>query len=258
MNVLESERPAAQRTKSRRLTRSPASASVRFNLNRDRIMAGVMFLLALPVMSFLWIAVKLTSPGPGLYCQRRVGLAGREFFIYKLRTMTVDCERATGAVWASIGDARVTCLGGILRRTHLDELPQLFNVLMGDMALVGPRPERPEIIEQLLSDVPDYLDRLRVRPGVTGLAQIWAPADQSIADVERKLRYDLQYMAMASPWLDARIIFCTALKMVGLNRWWVRALLFPSLAGDLRQHLRHKAILSAWNEDLEFAENETR
>lgn len=195
----------------------------------DRILAIMMLVPALLVIAILWALVKLTSRGPGIYKQRRAGLRGREFFIFKLRTMTHNCEQATGAVWAQRNDARITPLGKILRKTHLDELPQLFNVLLGDMSLVGPRPERPEIIEKLLPQIPDYLDRLDIRPGVTGLAQIFADSDISIEDVRRKLRYDKRYIATKSLWLDLRIIFCTALKMIGMNRSGIRGLLFPSV-----------------------------
>ena len=194
---------------------------------RDRFIAALLLIPALPVIACLWMLVRLTSRGPGLYSQKRMGLEGAEFAIYKLRTMTHNCEAATGAVWAKKNDARVTWIGRILRTTHLDELPQLFNVLRGEMALVGPRPERPEIVRMLLKEIPGYADRLKMVPGVTGLAQLYAEPDQTLDDVRQKLAYDLRYLDYESMWLDLRIIGCTALKMVGLNRPSVRALLFP-------------------------------
>src|SRR5439155_12868491 len=116
------------------------------------------------------LLVKLTSRGPALYTQTRLGRNGRPFTIYKLRTMQHRCESLTGARWSTPGDPRITPVGRFLRKTHLDELPQLWNVLRGDMALVGPRPERPEFVPQLEQAVPHYRDRLLVRPGVSGLA----------------------------------------------------------------------------------------
>lgn len=147
--------------------------------------------------------------------------------------MTHNCEQQTGAVWSVPGDSRVTPLGKFLRKSHLDELPQLFNVLRGEMSLVGPRPERPEIIEKLVDQIPGYLDRLEVPPGVTGLAQIFHEPDRHVDDVRRKVHIDREYINAASPWLDARIIFCTTLKMTGLNRRWVRSFLFPVLSRRL-------------------------
>lgn len=193
----------------------------------------VLTMPCLPLIGALWLIVKLTSPGPGLYRQRRAGWHGRDFEILKLRTMTHNCEQHTGAVWSIPGDSRVTPLGAWLRKTHLDELPQLFNVLRGEMALVGPRPERPEIITKLVEQVPGYLHRLKMRPGVTGLAQIFHEPDRTVDDVRRKLSIDLEYLQCMSLWLDLRIVACTALKMVGLNTPLVRNLLFPALAQKL-------------------------
>lgn len=212
------------------LVRVPAPVYAGFKRGCDLVIASLLLVPALPVIAALWALVKLTSRGPGIYTQLRTGLNGRQFVIYKLRSMANNCERNTGAVWAQKNDARVTTLGRILRQTHLDELPQLFNVLKGDMSLVGPRPERPEIIEKVAPKIPGYTRRLTQRPGVTGLAQIFADADITIEDVKRKLGYDLEYFGMMSVWLDLRIIFCTALKIVGLNRPFVRGILFPSVA----------------------------
>jgi lipopolysaccharide/colanic/teichoic acid biosynthesis glycosyltransferase len=211
-------------------TRSSIVAATSYGLHKgrvDRVVAALLLIPALPVLGLLWTLVKLTSRGPGIYSQIRSGRDGREFAIYKLRTMRHNCERQSGAVWARPNDARVTTLGRILRKTHLDELPQLFNVLRGEMVLVGPRPERPEIIARLVPEICDYRTRLAVAPGVTGLAQIMADSDQTIEDVRRKLQFDQQYMARASLWLDLKIVVCTALKVVGLNQPFVRSILFP-------------------------------
>jgi lipopolysaccharide/colanic/teichoic acid biosynthesis glycosyltransferase len=126
--------------------------------------------------------------------------------------MTDDCERQTGAVWSMPGDGRVTPVGRFLRRAHLDELPQLFNVLRGEMSLVGPRPERPEIAPSLDRAVADYWRRLLVKPGVTGLAQVQLPADTDIESVRRKLAYDLYYIGRRSLGLEVRLILCTAFR----------------------------------------------
>ena len=138
--------------------------------------------------------MKLTSPGPAFYTQTRVGQGGRPFTIYKLRTMIHNCESLTGPRWCMPGDPRVTPAGWLLRVTHLDELPQLLNVLRGEMSLVGPRPERPEFLPQLERALPAYRQRLVVRPGVTGLAQVKLPADTDLDSVRRKLAHDLYYI----------------------------------------------------------------
>ncbi len=212
-----------------------SSPRARRSLRRfDRAIAWILVLPALPLMALLWCLVRITSRGPGIYSQLRSGLDGRPFAIYKLRTMTHNCEAGTGAVWARKNDSRVTFVGRILRKTHLDELPQIINVLKGDMALVGPRPERPEIVDTLVREIPNYAERMKVLPGVTGLAQIYAEPDQTLDDVRNKLCYDIRYITQASRWMDIRIVLCTALKMIGLNRGWVRRLLFPSLHAKRR------------------------
>jgi lipopolysaccharide/colanic/teichoic acid biosynthesis glycosyltransferase len=168
-----------------------------------------------PVIAVLSVAVKLTSPGPAFYTQTRVGRGGRTFKIVKLRTMRVDAE-AGGAKWAVPMDPRITPIGRFLRRSHLDELPQLLNVLRCEMSLVGPRPERPEIIPALESSIPNYRERLAVRPGVTGVAQLRQHSDTCIDDVRRKLEFDLHYIENMNAWLDARVILCTAIKVFQL------------------------------------------
>ena len=129
------------------------------------------------------LLVRLTSRGPGIYKQARVGKDGRKFMMYKIRTMRQDAEAASGPMWTQAHDPRVTFLGRVLRKLHLDELPQLFNVLKGEMSLVGPRPERPEFVRVLAEAIPGYRNRLAVRPGVTGLAQVNLPPDTDIASV---------------------------------------------------------------------------
>lgn len=179
---------------------------------------AVAFLLLIPAVALIFVAgllVKLTSRGPMFYTQRRVGRYGRIFTIYKIRTMVHDCESLTGPRWAIPGDPRVIRVGQFLRRTHLDELPQLINVLRGDMSLIGPRPERPEFLPGLERALPSYRSRLNVRPGVTGLAQIKLAPDTDLSSVRRKLAYDLHYVEQVSFWLDLRILICTALKVTG-------------------------------------------
>lgn len=193
----------------------------------DKLIATLMLLPGLPIILMTAALVKLTSRGPVFYSQRRAGRDGQLFYIHKIRTMTWNCESLTGAVWAAKNDPRVTTIGRFLRATHLDEFPQLLNVLDGEMAMVGPRPERPEIIERLLPEVPGYLDRLVVLPGVTGLAQVCTGADQTIDDVRLKLAFDRLYIQRKSTWLDCRIMLCTALKMMHLNFRWVRRTLLP-------------------------------
>lgn len=166
-----------------------------------------------PVLLVASVLIKLTSAGPVLYTQTRLGHHGRCFTIYKLRTMRHGCEAVSGPCWSAPGDSRVTWIGAVLRRTHLDELPQLWNVIRGDMALIGPRPERPEIAIKLARTIPNYYERLRVRPGLTGLAQIQLPPDTTLESVRRKLRLDLAYIHERGPGLDLRILIGTALHL---------------------------------------------
>lgn len=196
----------------------------------DVATASVLLALLWPVIALLLLLVKLTSHGPALYVQWRLGLGGRRYRIYKIRTMTHDCERLTGPRWATPEDPRVTPLGRFLRRTHLDELPQLWNVIRRDMSLVGPRPERPEIVRDLERTIPCYRQRLQVRPGITGLAQVQLPADEDLAGVRRKLSHDLTYISRMGPWLDFRILLATVLKIAGVPFHKTRELLaFPSV-----------------------------
>jgi len=182
----------------------------------DPLLAAALLILFTPMLFAAMLLIKLTSRGPALYSQRRVGRHGRTFTLYKLRSMRHDCERHTGPRWATTDDPRVTPLGQFLRRTHLDELPQLWNVLRGEMGLVGPRPERPEFVAQLEKAIPRYRDREQVRPGLTGLAQVQIPPDVDVAGVRRKLACDLYYIESRGLWLDTRIMASTALKVIGV------------------------------------------
>ena len=191
----------------------------------DRLLALALLVPAAPLILLGAVLVKLTSRGAAFYTQTRVGLGGRPFTIYKLRTMIHQAESLTGPRWSLPGDPRVTRLGNFLRLTHLDELPQLLNVLRGDMSLIGPRPERPEFLPELERALPGYCKRLAVRPGVTGLAQVQLPADSDVNSVRRKLACDLYYIERLSPWLDLRLLLCTALYALGmpferLGRWF--------------------------------------
>ena len=170
----------------------------------------LLLVVTLPLLVLFAAMVKLTSPGPIFYLQTRLGRNGRTYRICKLRTMAHDCEAATGPVWAAQNDPRITPIGKILRSTHMDELPQLWNVLCGDMSLIGPRPERPEIASRIEREIPAYRDRLEIRPGVTGLAQMRLPADSDIEGVKLKLAHDLYYIRNISLLLDLRIAVCTA------------------------------------------------
>jgi lipopolysaccharide/colanic/teichoic acid biosynthesis glycosyltransferase len=178
--------------------------------------ALVLLVLTAPLIGLAALLVKLTSSGPAFYTQTRVGQGGRLFTIYKVRTMIDNCESLTGPRWAIPGDPRVTWLGKLLRVSHLDELPQLVNVLRGDMSLIGPRPERPEFVGELERALPAYRQRLAIRPGVTGLAQVQLPADTDLDSVRRKLAYDLYYVEHVSPWLDLRLVLCTCGYILGI------------------------------------------
>jgi sugar transferase (PEP-CTERM system associated) len=183
----------------------------------DATLAVVSLILFAPIMLLIAMAVRLNSPGPALYRQKRVGRHGRIFVIHKFRSMRADAEAHTGPVWSSPGDTRITALGRFLRRTRLDELPQLWNVLVGDMSLVGPRPERPEFVEELTREVPFYGQRHVVSPGVTGWAQVKYTYGATKEDALEKLQYDLFYIKHMSLSLDVFIVFKT-IKTVMLRR----------------------------------------
>jgi lipopolysaccharide/colanic/teichoic acid biosynthesis glycosyltransferase len=189
----------------------------------DRSLALLLFVGCLPLMVLAALFVKLSSRGPIVYSQVRLGRGGRPYWIYKIRTMRDNCEALTGAKWATKGDPRITSVGRILRKTHIDELPQLWNVIRGDMSLVGPRPERPEIVTSLELAIPGYRGRLAVKPGVTGLAQIQLPPDVDLDSVREKLALDLCYVQRFGASLDARILVGTAIYLFGASFAGVRA-----------------------------------
>jgi lipopolysaccharide/colanic/teichoic acid biosynthesis glycosyltransferase len=202
----------------------PSSGQRGFHRTLEYCFALVLFAAALPVMALAALVVKLTSRGPAFYSQTRIGRNGRPYLIYKLRSMRHDCEKLSGPCWSTAGDPRITRVGRVLRLTHIDELPQLWNVLRGEMSLVGPRPERPEFIPQLAEAVPLYRSRLLVRPGVTGLAQVQLPADTDLESVRKKIAYDLYYVQNGSLWLDLRVVLATGLHVLGvpyasIGRW---------------------------------------
>lgn len=196
-------------------------------------------ILTLPVWLIVPILIKLDSPGSVFYTQTRVGInrrkrerrsyqdadakenrkadrrsdnnCGRQFKVYKFRTMVNDAESKTGPVWATKNDSRITKLGSFLRKTRLDEIPQFINVLKGEMALVGPRPERPKFVKELKDEVKDYTKRLEVKPGITGLAQVTSGYDDSISAVKTKVELDMEYINNRSIWLEIKILFKTVL-----------------------------------------------
>ncbi len=192
----------------------PRPRSMRLQAIYSVVIAFIGVILTLPIMILVAIAVKLTSRGPILYKQTRVGLNGKTFEVFKFRSMRSDAEKGTGAVWAAKDDPRVTPIGKYLRRLRLDELPQLFNVLRGEMSIVGPRPERPEFVRTLSEQIPYYRQRHCVRPGITGWAQINYKYGESLQDTIIKLEYDLYYIKNLSPSLDAYIIFHTTKVML--------------------------------------------
>jgi len=192
------------------------------------VIASVALVLLSPLLLVVGVLVKLTSPGPIIYRQIRIGLdrrtrsgnkplydrrsidlGGRVFAMYKFRSMRMDAEKHTGAVWAQQSDSRVTPIGRVMRKTRIDELPQLLNVLLGDMSIVGPRPERPSIFRQLSRSIDSYELRQRARPGITGWAQVNQKYDSCLADVENKVRYDLEYLQRQSVAEDLRIMLRT-------------------------------------------------
>jgi len=175
----------------------------------DILAAGTGLLVAIPIMAVIGVIIRLTSPGPAIFTQERLGYRGKRFTIHKFRTMVEDAEDRTGPVWAKDDDPRITPFGRFLRRTRLDELPQLWNVLIGNMSLVGPRPERPHFIEWLIEKFPYYYRRLLVRPGITGWAQVRGNYDTSLEDVRRKLKNDFFYIENLSIRLDLKILFLT-------------------------------------------------
>jgi len=156
----------------------------------------------------------LDTPGPLIYSQERVGQHGKVFRIHKFRTMHRDAEKQSGPVWSQKNDPRITRVGHFLRRTRLDEIPQLWNIFINEMSIVGPRPERPFFVEQFTEKLPLYRYRLKLKPGLTGWAQVKHKYDESFEDVEKKLEYDLYYLENLSITLDLKIIFNTVKTII--------------------------------------------
>jgi lipopolysaccharide/colanic/teichoic acid biosynthesis glycosyltransferase len=210
----------------------PRERSERLSRVFNVIVAGLMLVVAAPIMLLAALAIRLTSPGPIFYTQVRVGidrrynrmrainerrredLGGIPFTIYKFRSMRVDAEVNGQAVWARQDDDRVTAIGRVMRKSRVDELPQLYNVLIGDMNIVGPRPERPSIFVRLREQIDDYPIRQRVKPGITGLAQISNPYDRDLDDVRRKVYFDMEYMRRQSVVEDIKIMLRTVPVML--------------------------------------------
>ena len=188
----------------------------------DRGLAALMLIPGIPMIGLSIVLTRLTSKGPGIYSQTRVGKGGRIFTMYKIRTMRVDAEAETGPAWTRQDDDRITPIGRLLRKTYLDEFPQLFNVLRGEMSLIGPRPERPEFVALLSEAVPGYLDRITVKPGITGLAQINLEPDVDFESVHRKLVLDTEYIKRATVFVDVRVLLCTSLRLLGCRAEWAK------------------------------------
>lgn len=183
----------------------------------DIVLAIVGLLLTLPFLPLVALAIKLDSPGPLFFSQVRLGSREEPFRLYKFRTMGKDAEKASGAVWAEQNDPRVTRVGAFLRNTRIDEIPQLYNVLKGNMSFIGPRPERPEFVENLKKIIPYYSKRHFIKPGITGWAQVKYPYGASVQDAVEKLRFDLYYIKHFSIFLDLLIFFET-IKVVVFGR----------------------------------------
>lgn len=180
----------------------------------DLVVSLIVLVLTAPLMAAIALAVKITSPGPAIYRQTRVGKYDRPFLMYKFRTMRADAESESGPTWAKNDDPRITPLGYWLRKLRLDELPQFFNVLKGNMSLVGPRPERPYFVEQFKKTIPLYSRRLRVSPGITGWAQVKWKYDESMEDVVEKTKYDLFYVENISLKMDFKILINTVMTVI--------------------------------------------
>lgn len=175
----------------------------------DILLSLVLIIITLPITLLTALAIKLESPGPVFYRQERMGMNGKIFRIVKFRTMVKDAEKLTGPVWSTKDDPRITKTGRLIRKIRVDEIPQVYNVLKGDMSFVGPRPERPYFVEKLSEEIPLYKRRLKVRPGITGWAQVKHKYDETIEDVKVKLRYDLFYIENISLRMDFKILFRT-------------------------------------------------
>lgn len=175
----------------------------------DLLISFIILIITLPFTMIIAVAIKFDSSGPILFKQERTGLNGKIFNVYKFRSMRKDAEKLTGPIWSTKDDPRVTRVGKFIRKIRMDELPQMINIFKGEMSLVGPRPERPFFVEKLAEEIPYYKRRLRVRPGLTGWAQVKHKYDESIEDVKAKLRYDLFYIENISLSMDLKILFRT-------------------------------------------------
>jgi exopolysaccharide biosynthesis polyprenyl glycosylphosphotransferase len=175
----------------------------------DLLMSTILFVAFLPISILSMVAIKFSSPGSIFYIQRRVGKNNRSFKLFKFRTMFENSETDSGPVWASIDDPRITGIGRLLRKFRIDEIPQLLNVFIGDMSIVGPRPERPFFVEKLTARFPYYSRRLCVRPGITGWAQVVGDYDTTLDNVDSKLKHDFYYIENISMLLDIKIMFMT-------------------------------------------------
>jgi len=223
--------PAVTRTRpTPTLTPALAAGGVaeRVKAAADFALAAGLLVATAPLMLACVVLVRLTSRGPAIYTQTRVGRGGRVFVLYKIRTMYHNCENETGPRWSPPGDTRITPVGRVLRHLHLDELPQLLNVLKGDMSLIGPRPERPEIVEKLRQSVPGYDRRHAVKPGITGFAQIHLPPDSCLRSVRNKLVYDLFYIRHRSAVLELFIALATGMKLLGMKKLYQRKPRIPT------------------------------
>jgi sugar transferase (PEP-CTERM system associated) len=183
----------------------------------DVALSGLGLILSAPLLGLAVICIKLDSHGPVFFQQERVGKDGKVFVLYKFRSMQADAERVTGPVWASEDDPRVTRVGHVLRKTRFDEIPQMFNVLIGDMSFIGPRPERPSFVDQLKEKIPFYVLRFSMKPGITGWAQVMYQYGSTVEDAMEKLQYDLYYVKNASIFLDL-LILLKSLQVVLLSR----------------------------------------
>ncbi len=180
----------------------------------DIIVSLLGILILSPLFLLAAILIKSSSKGPILYKQIRVGQKGKLFEIYKFRSMKMDAEKECGPVWAKKDDDRLITVGKFLRMSRIDELPQFFNILKGDMSLIGPRPERPVFVEKFKEMIPDYEKRLLVKPGITGLAQVWHKYDETIKDVRKKIKYDVLYIKKLNFGTDVRIFLRTFLVVL--------------------------------------------
>ena len=180
----------------------------------DIVLSSLVLVVGSPAWLMLAAIIRATSPGPAIYNQERVGQNGKKFIMHKFRSMYQDAEKRSGPQWASEKDPRITSVGRFIRKTRLDEIPQFFNVLKGEMSFVGPRPEREFFIEQLKTEIPWYMRRLKMKPGVTGWAQIKHKYDSSIEDVKQKVVYDLYYFENMSLMLDLKIMIRTFLVVL--------------------------------------------